>query len=202
MFGLFKKTVPPTEFGHGVLTLAQDWLANDAGRALGMRFDNFDGSQGWAPYLERKGIPVEVQKLHFRLFTHCALQAAFTQFDPHTQRAMTKGAMDGFTKGVLDYDSSETWTSLEIAYRGRLPFDKAVQALDHPDANIQYLPNPKVGVINAKYLIQRFVVPHLDNADAFTDDFTGYSSVCCAAIGCVTRATNQLSRSFNVQQAA
>jgi len=68
MFGFFKKEATPAEFGYAVLHTAVDFLSPDAGRSLGMRFNDFDGSHGWANFLERKGLPIERQKLYFCLF--------------------------------------------------------------------------------------------------------------------------------------
>jgi hypothetical protein len=55
MFGLFKKKATPAQFGHVVLHTALDWISSDAGGALGVRFENFDGSQGWSRFLESRG---------------------------------------------------------------------------------------------------------------------------------------------------
>jgi hypothetical protein len=93
MFGLFKKNVTPGEFGHGVVHIAGDWLSADAGRSLGTRFDNFDASGGWSNFLERRGVPLATQKLYYRLFAHCAIQAVCTQFAAGMRLAMTQGAL-------------------------------------------------------------------------------------------------------------
>jgi hypothetical protein len=72
MFGLFKKKVTRIEFGQGIVHLSKDFLASDAGRSLGTQFENWDGSDGWGNFLERSGMPIPMQRLHFILFTHCA----------------------------------------------------------------------------------------------------------------------------------
>ncbi|MEI9902459.1 MAG: hypothetical protein WDN31_22900 [Hyphomicrobium sp.] len=201
MFG-FKKTISPDEFGQGVFVLARDWIASDAGRALGMRFDDFDGSDGWAPYLERQGVSLETQKLHFRLFSHCVLQAAFSQFPSPLQHAMTRGGMQCFLSPIAGYDFDHAYADLDAAFRGAFKFDSQVSQLDHPEAAITFLPNSKVGVQGAQYLVQSFILSKMPNANAFIDDFTGYAATCCAAIGASCRATNHASKSFKMSAAA
>ncbi len=197
MFGFLKKTVPPAEFAQGAVYLAQEWLASDAGRALGMRFADFDGSDGCGRFLESKGVSIPKQKLHYRLFTHCALQANFTQYEERLRSAMTLGAMQGFTP-LEGYDPGATYDTLEAAYRGQAKFDARIDALTYPEARVWFLPVPFAGVINAKYLLQHFILPHMENPEDFVADFGGYSSPCCAAIGCVQRAVNQIAKSFKI----
>jgi hypothetical protein len=119
---------------------------------------------------------VATQKLHFRLFTHCAIQAACTQSDEPTRRAITHGgAVAGFTNTIADYDFQKTYTTLESAYRGQYSFDSRVANLTNPTSQLSFLPNPNIGVVNAKYLIEAFVIPNLNNSKAFIDQFESYS---------------------------
>lgn len=198
MFGLLKKKVSAAEFGQGILHLSHEFIASDAGRALGTRFENFDASNGWANFLERRGVPLPVQKLHFRLYAHCAMQAASTQFEERIGREVTSGAMSGFTSSIEGYDFELTYQSLAKAYRGQYRFDPNVDALSNSEAQITFLPNSNVGVLNAKFLIENFVLCKMSNGSAFIDDFNGYSSTACATIGTVQRAIDQLSRSFKM----
>lgn len=120
MFGLFKKKATPGEMGYGVLHYTAEFLAADAGQSLGMRFDGYDASGGWANSLERKGITVPTQKLYFRLFTHCAIQAACTQFDEAMRRAITQGAMESFTEKLDGYSFETTYTTLRQSIAGNI----------------------------------------------------------------------------------
>ncbi len=199
MFGLFKKKTTPDEFGHAVFHTASDFLASDAGRSLGMRFENWDGSGGWSNFLLCKGMPVPIQKLHYRLFSHCAIQAACTQFDAGTSRAMTHGAtITAFASAPDGYNFEKTYATLEAAYLGQHKFDRRVEPLSNVDARLTFLPNQAVGVVNAKYLIESFVIPNMNNSQAFIDDFNGYSSTVSATIGTVRRVMDHLFASFKI----
>lgn len=197
MFG-FKKPITLAEFGQGIVQLANDPLSSDCGRALGMRFENWDGSQGWFRFLERKGISIPIQKLHFRLWTHCAIQATCTQFDEGKRRTITQSAMNAFSETLANYDVASTYNALELVYRGQYKFDPKIAPLSNPEASIQFLPDPKVGVLNAKYLVEAFVIPHMPNSSAFIDDFQSYSSTVCASIGTVSRAMNHILAKFKI----
>lgn len=195
--GLFKKRATPDEFGHAVLYLAVDWLEADAGQSLGMRFENFDGSEGWGKFLESQGISIPTQKLYFRHFAHCALQAASTQFDEATGRGITQGAMTGFKSKIDGYDFETAYRTLAAAYRGEHEFAPRVEALQ-ATFEIPFLPDPDVGIYNAKYLLESFVIPNMPNSEAFVDDFELYSSTVSATVSTVQRAMEQLFRSFKL----
>jgi hypothetical protein len=199
MFGLFKKQITLSEFGQGIVQLANDPLSSDCGRALGMRFENWDGSQGWFRFLESKGISIPTQELHFRLWMHCAIQATCTQFDEGHRRTITQSAMNArFPKKLANYDVGSTYNALESIYRGQYKFDLRVASLSNPEASIHYLPDPKAGVLNTKHLIEAFVIPHMPNSSAFIDQFSSYSSTACASIGTVSRAMNHIQAKFKV----
>jgi hypothetical protein len=203
MFGLFKKAATPDEFGHALFELTWEFVSSDAARALAARFDDFwdtsFASGGYSNYIERKGVSMETQKLHYRLFTHCAIQAACTQFDAGMRHAITRGAIaGGFTSKLDGYDFGKTYTTLEAAYLGQYKFVPEVEPLFNSDATISWLPNPNVGVLNAKYLIESFIIPNMKNSKAFLDDFAGYSSAVCAPLGSVGRGINHLLRSFKI----
>lgn len=198
MFGLFKKRATPGEFGHGVVHLALDWLTADAGRSLATRFENFDASRGWTNFLASEGVSMETQKLYFRLFTHSAVQGVCTQFEEGMRREITEGAIGGFRTKPDGYDFKATYITLEEIYRGEYKFNEKLVPLKNLEAKIHFLPNPNVGVLNAKYLIESFIIPHMKNSGAFIDDFQGYSSTVCVAVGLVQRAMNQLSKSVTV----
>lgn len=195
MFGFLKQKVSAAEFGQGILHFSHEFIASDAGRALGMRFENFDGSNGWARFLERCGVQLPMQKLHFRLYAHCAIQGASTQFEERIAREITSGAMSGFTNTVEGYDFEEAYQTLDRAYRGQHSFTPDIESLRNPDVQLGFLPNPNVGVLNAKFLVECFVLPNMSNYVAFLEDFEGYSSAACATIGTVCRAIDQVSRS-------
>jgi hypothetical protein len=198
MFGLFKKQITLAEFGQGIVQLANEPISSDCSRALGMRFENFDASQGWSRFLEHKGISIPTQKLHFRLWTHCAIQATCTQFDEGQRRTITQTAMNAFSEKLANYDVGSTYKALESVYRGQYKFDPRVAPLSNPEASIHFLPDPKAGVLNAKYLIEAFVMPHMPNSAAFIDEFQSYSSTACASIGTVSRAMNHILAKFKI----
>jgi hypothetical protein len=99
---------------------------------------------------------------------------------------------------LADYDVASTYNALELVYRGQYKFDPKVAPLSNPEASIHYLPDPKVGVLNAKYLVEVFVIPHMPNSSAFIDQFQSYSSTACASIGTVSRAMNHILKSFKI----
>ena len=119
MLDLFKKKVTPNEFGQVIVQWSADFLASDAGRSSGMHFDNYDASDGWGKFLERRGMPHSLLRLHFMLYTHCALQAASTEFDEGKRRGITQGAISGALQVKPDgYDFDAMYITLEAVYRG------------------------------------------------------------------------------------
>jgi hypothetical protein len=196
MFGLFKKQITLVEFGQGIIQLVNEPILSDCNRALGMRFENWDGSRGWSNFLLSRGIPIPTQKLHYRLWTHAAIQATCIQFDEDKRRTITRSAMEAFSEKLPNYDFGLTYAALETAYRGQYKFDPTLGPLSNPDAANNFLSNPQVGVLNAKYLIEAFVFPHMPNSAAFIDEFQSYSSTDCASIGTVRRAIDHISKSF------
>lgn len=199
MFGIFKKKVTPHEFGAGIIHLAGDFLASDAGRSLGTRFENFDGSRGWPRFLEEMGVSVAIQKLYFHLYLHSALQAICTPLTGDMRLAITQGAMGGFKNNPKGYDFDTTFEALEAIYRGSYKFDEPLDTLANPDAKVKFLPNPNVAVLNAKYLIEIFVMQYMNNVSLFVDDFKYYSSTIFASIATAQRAGNHLSKSLRFQ---
>jgi hypothetical protein len=192
MFGLFKQKVNAKDFGYCIVDVEREIIAVEAGRSLGMRFDDFDATDGWSKFLEYKGMSIPIQKLHFRLFMHCGVQAAGTQFEANTRRAITQGAIAGFANKPDGYDFETTYATLEAIYGGQHKFDQRVASLSNRGSQIHFLPNGNAGVSNAKYLIESFVIPNMKNSEAFIDDFQSYSSTVCATVGTVQRAINQL----------
>lgn len=199
MFGLFKKQATLEECGYGIFHLAFDPLSSDCCRSLGARFQDFDARGGISKFLESKSVPIEEQKLYFRLFTHCAVQAVCTQFNEGKRRSITRGAItNGFPTKIDEYDFETTYGTLEATFRGQHRFGPAVEPLNNPSAQISWLPNSNVGVLNAKYLIENFVLSHMKNKDAFIEDFGPYSSTISAAIGLMQRAMDHFLKSFKV----
>jgi hypothetical protein len=70
--------------------------------------------------------------------------------------------------------------------------------LSNLEGQLDFLPNANVGVLNAKYLIESFVVPKLQNSAAFIDDFASYSGTVCATVGTVRRAIDALFTSYKL----
>lgn len=198
MFGLFRKKAEPSEFGHAALHLATDFLSVDSGRSLGMRFDNFDASNGWLNFLERKSVSKETQIHYYRLFCHSSMQAACIQFDKRTRRDMTYGAMGSFANKIDGYDIEITFSALEDVYSGKHKFQEEVAGLKNLKAQLTFLPKPSVGVLNAKFLIENFIFSHLQNSGAFIRDFEEYSGTVCVGVATIQRAFDHLFRSFKL----
>ncbi len=113
---------------------------------------------------------------------------------------MTQGAMTGFKDKTIDgYDFDTTFDTLAATYRGEREFGPVVEPLINVDAQLAFLPNSNVGVLNAKYIIESFVIPNMPNSDAFIDDFEGYSGTVSSSVATVQRAIDHLSRSFKVR---
>ncbi|MFZ1104959.1 MAG: hypothetical protein WAN86_19255, partial [Hyphomicrobiaceae bacterium] len=66
------------------------------------------------------------------------------------------------------------------------------------DAQLYFLPNPNVGVLNAKYLIESFALPYMSNSSAFIEQFHLYSLTVCASIGTVRRAMDHLTKMLKI----
>ena len=198
MFSLFKKKISPEEFGRTATSWANEFLVNDAAVSLGRLFDDFwdrDTSLTGVQYLERHGIPASKTNLYIRLFAHCAIQAASTQCSLDTGRAMTMGAMTGFTKTPEGYDFETTYNALEAVYRGRHKFDPRIEPLSNPNYAWPFLPYPNAGILNAKYLIENFVLFNVKNSNVLGDGFSLYSGTVGAGLDIVLRAMTQLSKS-------
>lgn len=199
MLGLFKKKMTPAEFGNATLYYAFDFVSSDAGRSLARRFDESDGSRGWSHFLEGKGIAISTQKFHFQLYAHCAIQAACTRFDEDTRRAITRGAVENYYSVTPDgYDFSTTYSTLEAAYFGQHKFNTRIDSLVNSDAQLPFLQNTNVGVINAKYLIDSFIIPNMTNSNSFVEEFGSYSLDVSVSVTVVYRALNYLFKSFNI----
>jgi hypothetical protein len=203
MLGILKKTMTPAELGYGIVHVSEEILFMDSARSLATRFDGYfgdpDPSGGFmSKFLERKRVSDTVSGLHHLLFTHCAIQAACTQFDEGMRKAITHGAMQSFMNPPDSYDPGRTYTALESAYSGKYRFDRRVEPLSNSDAKFTSLPNPNIGVINAKYLIESFVIPNVKNSQAFIDDFKGYSATAFAAVATVCRAIDYILTSFEI----
>ncbi|SEI24357.1 hypothetical protein [Tardiphaga sp. OK245] len=198
MFGFGKKPISAMEFGQGIVQLASEAMSLDCSRALGMRFENWDGSKGWSNFLLSRGIPIETQKLHFRLWTHVAIQTFCTRFDGAKRHTIIEGAMRVISGVIPGYDMSTTYRALEDAFQGHYQFDDRVARLTNLEGGISYLPNPQAHATAAKYLIQEFALRHMPNAQAFIGDFSSYTGTVGASIGTVSRAVDHIEKSFKV----
>ena len=106
--------------------------------------------------------------------------------------------MNGFSEQLADYNVGSTYNALESVYRGQYRFDPRVAPLTYPDASIHFLPDPKAGVLSAKYLVEAFVIPHMPNSSAIIAEFQSYSSPLHASIGTVSRAMNHILAKFKI----
>jgi hypothetical protein len=201
MFGLFKKKISPEEFGRIVVSWGNEFLVNDAAVSLARLFDDFwdrDTTEKGAQFLERHGIPAPRQNLYIRLFAHCAVQAASTQFSQETGQAITRAAMAGFAKSPEGYDFAKTYTALEAVYRGRHKFDRRIEPLSNPNYVWPFLPYPNAGILNAKYLIETFVISDVNNSNVLGDGFSSYSGTVGGGLDVVLKAMTQLSKSVKI----
>ncbi len=198
MFGFTKKLITPNVFGQGVVSFAHESILSDSGRSLGMRFEHFDGSQGWVDFLERQGVQAPMQVLYFRLFIHCVSQAAFTQFSHTVRREMTTGIIKSFAKQPQGYNFNRTFNSLEEIFEGQGGFSPNVDLLSNSDARLPFLPDPNISVLSAKYLIETFILKNMRNSDAFFDQFIAFSGTVSVAICTICRAIDQLSKTYRI----
>lgn len=174
---------------------------NDAAVSLAVLFDDFwgrDKSETGVQYLERHGIPASKTNLYIRLFAHCSVQAASTQFSQGTGRAITQGAMTGFAKTPEGYNFGTIYNALEAVYRGQHKFDPRIEALTNPDYYWPFLPYPNAGILNAKYLIENFVISNVHNSKVLGDGFGSYSGKVGGGLDIVLRAMTQLSKSAKI----
>ena len=105
---------------------------------------------------------------------------------------MTRGASVNFTIKPAAYDFGTIFADLEAIFDGQHEFDPSVDALDNPEAR------SALGVLTAKYLINGFVFPNIENRQAFVDDFVGFSSTVCSTIAAAHRATALLLTKFKL----
>jgi hypothetical protein len=108
--------------------------------------------------------------------------------------------MDSFTEQLNGYKFEMTYGTLEAAYHGQHKFSPQVESLANSEAKFTWLPNPDVGILNAKYLLESFVILNMKNSSNFIADFHGYSACAFGAVGTVGRAINQLLASFKISR--
>jgi hypothetical protein len=177
MLGLFKKKITPEEFGATVASWGNEFLVNDAALSLAQLFDDFwdsDRPDKGEQFLERHGIPASKQNLYIRLFARCAIHAASTQYSQEASKAITWGAMTNYKKTPEGYDFGATYSALEAVYRGQHRFSRSIDALNNPNYDFPFLPNPNAGILNAKFLIENFVNPNVGNTKVLGDGFDLY----------------------------
>jgi hypothetical protein len=102
--------------------------------------------------------------------------------------------MTGFIKTPASYDFGTTYNALEAVYRGRHKFDPKIERLNNPNYHWPLLPYPDAGILNAKYLIDNFVISNVSNAEVLGDGFAIYSGKVGAGLDIVLRAMTQLSK--------
>lgn len=103
--------------------------------------------------------------------------------------------MAGFIETPEDYDFETTCNTLDAVYRGRHHFGPRIEALNNPNYHWPILPNPKAGILNAKYLIENFVISHVNNTKVFGDGFSLFSGKVGGGLDIVLKAMTQLSKS-------
>jgi hypothetical protein len=130
------------------------------------------------------------------LYSHCAIQAAFTQAPETIRRPLTHGALASLAVDPHGYEFDSVYVTLDAAYGGRHGFHPAVERLTNHEARHEFLPNPQASVVNARYLVESFVVRWMDNKEPFFGDFRGYSMTMYASVATVCRAISYASKSF------
>ena|SRR5665213_2756620 len=192
MFGLFKKTIPISEFGLWVLRYSDEFISSDALRSLASHFPNYDASRGWTPVFESNGVPKPTVKLYIRLYSHCILQTVFKGYSQHHRRTMVQGAISGMQETPAGYDFGKIFGEVEAAFDGDYKFEPSVARLDNPNARLHFMAYPNVGIAASKYLINSFILPNMKNSKAFIDDFAGYSATFCSSVATANRASDQI----------
>jgi len=198
----FKKRVTPEQFGELLVKSAHANIAADAGRSLEMSFDDGPGSGGGIQFLERKGISVSAIRFYIRLFTHCAIQAASTRFDESTGQAVTQAAMGTFSSNIGEYDYARTYNELASIYAGRHRFTNKIEILSNPQRQFTYsnLRYPNAGVLNAKYLIETFVISNISNSNVLRGGFQVFSGTVCQALDVTLMASTHVSKSAKLNR--
>jgi hypothetical protein len=201
----FKKKITPDEFGRAAASWANEFLVNDGAVSLARLFDDFwddNRPDNGEQFLDRMGIPPPKTNLYIRLFSHCAIHAASTQFGQEVGKAITRGAMSNYVKTPAGYDFETTYSALDAIYSGRLRFDPRIDALNNPGFDFPVLPNPNSGILNAKFLIDNFMFPNLSQAVLVRavsgDGFKMFSGTVCGGLNIALRAMAQLSKSAKI----
>jgi hypothetical protein len=141
---------------------------------------------------------IPTQKLHYRLFAHCAVQAASIQFGDAVRRAITQGALDTFSNKPDGYDFEATYDTLNKIYCGQYRFEQKIEALRNPELQMPNFPKPNIAVLNAKYLIESFVIANVPDNRVCTDGFKLYSTTVGQGFAIVIKAMDFISRSFKL----
>jgi hypothetical protein len=188
----FKNSVTPDEFGQGVWSYANDLIIAEATRSLGARFDKPDASKGWKAIFQASGVPLSTVRLYHLYYAHAVFQTNFKNFPLAQRQEMTRGGMVNFTTKPAAYAFEKIFNDLEATFDGHYRFDGLVEGLCNPEAR------PALGVLTAKYLVDGFVFPHIENRQAFLDDFVGFSSEVCSTVATVEGAIDVLLTKFHI----
>jgi hypothetical protein len=201
----FKKKITSDEFGRLTASWANEFLVNDGAVSLSRFFDEFydkDRERDGEQFLDRMGVPPPKTNLYIRLFSHCAIQAASTQFGRKVGKAITMGAMSNYVKTPTGYDFESTYSALDAIYSGRHRFGVEYDALSNPGFDFPVLPNPDSGILNAKFLIDDFMFSNLSQAllvrAVSSDGFKVFSGSVCGGLNIALRAMAQLSKSARI----
>jgi hypothetical protein len=81
---------------------------------------------------------------------------------------------------------------------GRHRFDRRIEALSNPEYDFPVLLNPNAGILNAKYLIETFVLSNVNNTAVLGERFGLYSGTVCGGLNAALRAMAQLSKSAKI----
>ncbi|MCW5718663.1 MAG: hypothetical protein KIS68_12615 [Bauldia sp.] len=189
----FKTKASPEDFGQAAFQMASESLSAEAARSLGTGFADYDARSDKVGFFEREGLSLDRQKLWFRLFSHCAVQACATQFDSQIARQVTRGAVEqGFANPAQGYDFASTYALYRSALDGTHQFDPRIRHLANPGSRTPFLARDDAGVLAAKVLIETFVFKHVRDPEPFINRFQNFSSIVGASIGTTYRAMSQL----------
>jgi hypothetical protein len=70
--------------------------------------------------------------------------------------------------------------------------------LNNPNYHWPFLPYPNAGILNAKYLIDNFVISNVTNNNVLGEGFSLYSGTVGGGLDIVLKAMTQLSKSFKL----
>lgn len=197
---LFRKHVPPEQYGLEVLRTAHDWLGSDLLNALGRCYPNFNPSKGWRVFFEQFGIGGENLKTYLRMGMHCSVQSCFTQFDPDLRRRLVSGAIALFEGQTEGYHFESFYDKLDRALEGERVFADNVARLSADCPPLSFLPGKyqNSALTSSKMLIEEFVYKRLKDPQYVNGNFESFCFGILGSISTAQRAENNVARDLKM----